>query len=84
MVRLPILGGSFVLALLLSLLVSFDEVVMTLFVGGADVTTVTIRMWSSALQSVGPELAVPSAILVVISAVCVLGGLSVRRAFAAT
>ncbi len=66
-IRLPILMPSFVAALVLSLLVSFDEVIMTLFMAGTDVQTIALRMWSSAIHSAGPELAVPSAFLLVVT-----------------
>jgi ABC-type spermidine/putrescine transport system permease subunit II len=71
-IRLPLLMPGLIAAIILSLLVSFDEVIMTLFVAGTDVQTVALRMWSSAIQSAGPELAVPSTLLLVVTGIAVI------------
>lgn len=68
-VRLPLIAAPLGAALLLSLLASLEEVVFTLFVGGTDTQTIALRMWSSANQSIGPELAVPSTLLLLVSVV---------------
>jgi ABC-type spermidine/putrescine transport system permease subunit II len=66
-VRLPLLLPALAAAFLLSFLTSFDEFLLTLFVAGVDVRTLPLRMWASATQDIGPELAVPGTIILLIS-----------------
>jgi putative spermidine/putrescine transport system permease protein len=73
-VRLPLLLPALSAAFLLSFLTSFDEFMLTLFLAGADVRTLPLRMWASATQEVGPELAVPGTVIlllsIVVTAIC--------------
>jgi putative spermidine/putrescine transport system permease protein len=64
-VRIPLLAPSLLAALLLSFLISLEEVVMTLLIADTNVKTISLRMWSSATHSTGPELAVPSTVLLI-------------------
>ncbi len=46
-VTIPALRGSIAAAAVFSFLISFDEVVVAVFVGGPDATTLPKRMWES-------------------------------------
>jgi ABC-type spermidine/putrescine transport system permease subunit II len=66
-VRLPVLGSALGSAAAFAFLVSFDELVLTLFLGSFEFKTLPILMWSGANQGLSPELAVVGTLLIAVS-----------------
>ncbi len=63
-VTLPTLQPGLVTALLFSLIVSFDEVTVTMFLVGPHVMTLPVQVFSEVLESASPVIAAVSATLV--------------------
>ena len=78
-VTLPLLSPAFATALAFSFIISLDELVLTLFVSGAEIRTLPIRMFGATRQNVSPELAAVGAILIVLVVLLALGLRAVRR-----
>jgi len=70
-VTLPSIRESVAAAAVFSFLVSFDEVVIAIFVGGPDATTLPKRMWESIRFEIDPTLTAISS-LVTLLAIAVL------------
>lgn len=62
---LPILSGSVATAALLAFLHSFDDLLISLFLGGVRLETLPRRMWES-LQEINPTIAAVSTLLIVL------------------
>ncbi len=65
----PLLRASVLSAALFAFLASFDDVVVALFLSGANATTLPKRMWDGILQEVDPTTAAVSSLLIVLSIV---------------
>lgn len=72
-VRPAILSGA-----LFAFLISFDEVVIAIFLGGPRATTLPKRMWDSIRFEIDPTISAISSILAV-TAICVLIGVELVR-----
>lgn len=72
-VRPAILSGA-----LFAFLISFDEVIIAIFLGGPQATTLPKRMWDSIRFEIDPTLSAISSMLVII-AICVLIGVELVR-----
>jgi putative spermidine/putrescine transport system permease protein len=82
-VTLPAILPAVVSGAAFAFLVSFDEVVLAIFLGGPATTTLPKRMWESVRYEIDPTLTAISTLLVIIPIV-ILGGVEVvRRSFAA-
>lgn len=77
-VKMPLLLNSILAAAALSFLASLDELIITLFVAGAELPTLPVRMFAGTSQNISPELAVVGTLMIVVVAVI---GLT-QRAFA--
>lgn len=66
-IELPLLAASVVSGALLTFVLSLDELVVALFLGGGLVDTVPIAMWTQINYVATPELAAAAALSVVIS-----------------
>jgi len=64
-------------------LLSFDEVVLAIFLGGPTTTTLPKRMWESVRYEIDPTLTAISTLLVIVPIVILSGVAVVRRSFAA-
>ena len=62
-VKLPVLRTAIVTACVLAFLISFDELIITLFLAGPALPTLPVRMWAATSQNVSPELAVVGTLL---------------------
>ncbi len=72
-VVLPLLRPSIMAGALFAFLLSFDEVVISWFVGGSGQPTLPVKMYSSIQWEISPVLAAISTVLVVITvAICVV------------
>jgi ABC-type spermidine/putrescine transport system permease subunit II len=82
-VTLPAILPSVVSGAAFAFLVSFDEVVLAIFLGGPATTTLPKRMWESVRYEIDPTLTAISTLLVIIPIVILTGVEIVRRSFAA-
>ncbi len=82
-VTLPAVLPAVVSGAVFAFLISFDEVVLAIFLGGPATTTLPKRMWESVRYEIDPTLTAISTLLVLVPIV-LLGGVEiVRRTFAA-
>ncbi len=82
-VTLPSILPAVVSGAAFAFLVSFDEVVLAIFLGGPTTTTLPKRMWESVRYEIDPTLTAISTLLVLIPIVLLAGVASVRRSLAA-
>jgi ABC-type spermidine/putrescine transport system permease subunit II len=82
-VTLPAVLPAVVSGAAFAFLVSFDEVVLAIFLGGPTTTTLPKRMWESVRFELDPTLTAISTLLVLIPIVILAGIELVRRSFAA-
>jgi len=81
-VTLPAILPAVVSGAAFAFLVSFDEVVLAIFLGGPATTTLPKRMWESVRYEIDPTLTAISTLLVLIP-IAILSGVEVlRRSFA--
>lgn len=71
-VTLPLMGPGIVAATALSFLVSFDEVVITLFLAGPQVTTLPVELFRHVETRSDPLVAAASVLLIVLTLVVVM------------
>jgi ABC-type spermidine/putrescine transport system permease subunit II len=74
-VKVPMLRTSIVTACVLAFLISFDELIITLFLAGPELPTLPVRMWAATSQDISPELAVVGTLL---TAVAILAFVIIR------
>jgi putative spermidine/putrescine transport system permease protein len=72
-VTLPIIRPSVFAGALFAFLVSFDELLVALFISGVGSHTLPVKMWASLQQDVDPTIAAISTVLVGISCVVIFG-----------
>jgi putative spermidine/putrescine transport system permease protein len=77
-VTYPLLRPAILTGGLLAFLLSFDELIVALFISGVDTTTLPIRLWNSLRDEVDPTVAAASTVLVVVPIV-ILGIIEVLR-----
>jgi putative spermidine/putrescine transport system permease protein len=75
----PSLQPAVLTGALFAFLLSFDELVVALFVGGPGATTLPMRMWTSLLDEVDPTVAAISTLLILLSAIVIIGAGGMRR-----
>ncbi|NSY14885.1 ABC transporter permease [Agrobacterium vitis] len=63
-VKFPLLKTSIFSAAAFGFLVSFDELIITLFIAGPALPTLPVRMWAATSQNISPELAVVGTVLI--------------------
>lgn len=71
-VTLPLLRPGLVTALLFTFIISFDEVTVSLFLVGPDVSTLPVRIFSHIQDSGSPVIAAISTVLVLLTVLVVL------------
>ena len=81
-VTLPAILPSVVSGAAFAFLLSFDEVVLAIFLGGPATTTLPKRMWESVRYEIDPTLTAISTLLVIVPIVILSGVAVVRRSFA--
>lgn len=81
-VVMPIAWPGVVSAALFAFLTSFDELLIALFLGGADFKTLPVRIWQSLEMELEPTIAAVSSFLITITALILLTdwALKFRRA----
>jgi ABC-type spermidine/putrescine transport system permease subunit II len=73
-VTLPSIRESIIAAAIFSFLVSFDEVVIAIFVGGPDATTLPKQMWESIRFEIDPTLTAIASMLTLLAVVVLIVG----------
>jgi ABC-type spermidine/putrescine transport system permease subunit II len=81
-VTLPAILPSVVSGAAFAFLLSFDEVVLAIFLGGPATTTLPKRMWESVRYEIDPTLTAISTLLVIVPIVILSGVAVIRRSFA--
>jgi ABC-type spermidine/putrescine transport system permease subunit II len=81
-VTLPAILPAVISGAAFAFLVSFDEVVLAIFLGGPTTTTLPKRMWESVRYEIDPTLTAISTLLVLIPIVILAGVELVRRSSA--
>jgi putative spermidine/putrescine transport system permease protein len=76
-IRPAILGGA-----AFAFLISFDELVIAIFVGGPAATTLPKRMWDSIRFEIDPTLTAISTLLVIVAILTLVGAEILRRSVA--
>ena len=71
-VTLPLIKGSVLAAAIFAFIISFDEVVVTLFLAGPRLTTLPVRIYNYIEYTSDPLIAAVSTILVIVTALVVL------------
>ncbi len=83
-VTLPGIRPGIVVATLFCFLISFDEVVIAIFVSGPETTTLPRKMWDGIRFELNPTIAAVSTLLIVFSWIIMLGGELLRRRLSRT
>ena len=83
-VTLPSILPAVISGAAFAFLVSFDEVVLAIFLGGPTTTTLPKRMWESVRYEIDPTLTAISTLLVLIPIILLAGVEVVRRSLAVT
>ncbi len=78
-VTLPAILPAVISGAAFAFLVSFDEVVLAIFLGGPATTTLPKRMWESVRYEIDPTLTAISTLLVLVPIVLLAGVEAVRR-----
>jgi len=78
-VTLPSVKTAIVSAAAFAFLISFDDVVIAIFVAGPDSTTLPKRMWETIRFEIDPTLTAISSLLTVIAMIVLIGVEIVRR-----
>jgi putative spermidine/putrescine transport system permease protein len=79
LVVLPALRPAIISAGAFAFLTSFDEVVLNLFLGGPNTTTLPRKIWESVKFEMDPTLTAVSTVLIVVSIVALLVTILARR-----
>ena len=66
-VTVPTIKNSLITAALLSFVTSLDEVVVTIFVSGANTKTLPMMMWENLRATIDPTIAVAATFLIILT-----------------
>lgn len=78
-VTLPLIAPAIVASLVVTLAVSFDEIVLSLFVSSPANRTVPVLLWSFLRENLSPEVAAASLFVVIINLAIMLGSVLLAR-----
>ena len=65
--QLPLIAPGVISGALFAFITSFDEVVIILFLGGADQLTLPRQMWAGIRQEISPTILAAATVLVILS-----------------
>ena len=66
-IQLPLIAPGVIAGALFAFITSFDEVVIILFLGGADQLTLPRQMWAGIRQEISPTILAAATVLVILS-----------------
>ena len=78
-VTIPLLRPAILSAAVFAFLTSFDEVVLSVFLGGPRATTLPKRMWDNVRHEIDPTITAVASILIAASIVVLFVGEALRR-----
>jgi len=78
-ITLPLLSAGLIASFMFAFIISFDELTISLFVTGGEVTTLPKKMWDDALMRVSPLLAAVAALLLAFMTLVILLSEYIRR-----
>jgi ABC-type spermidine/putrescine transport system, permease component II len=78
-VTLPLILPAVLSGLVFAMVVSFDELVVSLFISTPAVRPVTVEMWSNVRGAVDPTIAAVATVLFTVSLAALLGEVITRR-----
>jgi putative spermidine/putrescine transport system permease protein len=78
-VTLPSIRHGIFAGALFAFLISWDEVILSIFMSGPNLQTLPVRMWSMIRADLSPEIAAVASIMVVSSMLMILGIMSAWR-----
>ena len=81
-VMLPMIAPGVLTGGLFAFVISFDEVVVSLFISGPDLRTLPVQMYRSITTDVDPTIAAASTMLLVLTTLLVVGGTVLTRTLA--
>jgi len=81
-VTIPSIKAAILSGAAFAFLISFDEVVVAIFVGGPDATTLPKRMWETIRFEIDPTLTAISSLLTLVAVFILVGVELIRRAAA--
>ncbi|MFT4116077.1 ABC transporter permease subunit [Bradyrhizobium sp.] len=80
-VVLPLIAPGLVTGGLFAFVISFDEVVVSLFISGTDLRTLPVQMYRSVATDIDPTIAAASTMLLLLTVLLVLGSSMLSRKF---
>ena len=80
-VTIPIIRPAILSGTAFAFLISFDEVIIAIFLGGPDATTLPKRMWETIRFEIDPTLTAISSLLTCVAVLILVGAEGVRRTF---
>lgn len=83
LVTLPLIAPGVASGALFAFVTSFDEVVIAMFLGGPEIQTLPVRMFSSVYRESDPTLAAVSTVIIAATSLAILGLLLSNRRRAA-
>ena len=78
-ITLPLAMPGLISAALFAFLFSFDELLVSLFLAGAKVQTLTVRIWNSLQLDVDPTIAAVSTFLIAVTVLALVANALIRR-----
>ena len=80
-VTLPAIGHGLFAAAIFSFLVSWDEVVVAIFMASPTLQTLPVKVWTTLRQDLTPVIAAASTMLVLVTIVLMLLAALIRKGF---
>jgi ABC-type spermidine/putrescine transport system permease subunit I len=78
-ITLPLMSAGLIASFMFAFIISFDELTISLFVTGGEVTTLPKKMWDDSLMNVSPVLAAVAALLLAFMTLFILLTEYIRR-----
>lgn len=78
-ITLPLIAPGMLSACIFAFLSSFDELLIAMFLAGADHQTLPVRIWNAVLFQLDPKIAAVSALLIAVSVLSLLAANAVSR-----
>lgn len=80
-VVLPLIAPGLLTGGLFAFVISFDEVIVSLFISGTDVRTLPVQMYRSIATDIDPTIAAASTMLLILTIVLVIGNSLLSKSF---
>jgi putative spermidine/putrescine transport system permease protein len=77
-ITLPLMGPGIISASLFAFLLSFDELIIALFISNPRTTTLPIRIWNETVYQISPTISAVSTLLILLSGLILAAALAAR------